>query len=249
MVARGKRRVPDRVTVFPIGCGPADLPRRGDKHAPLRSLEALHHDPGAAGRSELRAWSRTRLLCELRDFVGGHSHWPPAEAFLDAGRFRLHQQVMLQGGEAWWAGQLGLRMRRNSPRRWSWDDERIRGALAAYLADKTSWPTRRQFEADGLYALRVAINRSGGVDRWIDEFDLPRPHRHNGQTGYWTDERIRAELTALCEGTAVFPSRREFKRAALAGMFCAMQAGKGADWWARELGLPRYRRGSGLATH
>jgi hypothetical protein len=155
---------------------------------------------------------------------------------------------MLQGGEAWWARKLGLRMRRNHPRRWGWDDERIRGALTAYLADKTSWPTRRQFEDDGLRALRVAITRSGGIDRWIDEFNLPRQHRRDGRTRYWTEKRIHRELTAMCTGRTVFPARREFERAGLAGMFQALQRREGTDWWAREFGLPRYRRGSGLAT-
>jgi hypothetical protein len=138
---------------------------------------------------------------------------------------------MLQGGEKWWADQLGVRMRAYEPRRWSWDDERIRGSLRTYLAGKTAWPTRQQFEADGLGALRVAIARNGGVDRWIDEFGLPRPHRRTGQTPYWTDQRIRAQLASFCAGRTVFPARLELQGAGLAGMFCAIQRGKGADWW------------------
>ena len=185
---------------------------------------------------------------ELRALVGTRSRWPALETFLDAGRFRLHEQVMLQGGERWWADQLGLRLRKSCARRSSWDEERIRGTLSTYLADKTSWPTRRQFEADGMRGVRVAINRTGGIDRWIHEFALPRQHRHNGHTGYWTEQRIRTELTAFCDGRTVFPSRTEFKRAGLAGMFCALKKHNGPDWWARELALPRYRRGSGLAT-
>ena len=247
IVARGKGHVPDRVTVFPVGCGPTDLPRRGDRHTPLRSLEALHDDPAAvARRAQPRPWSRTRLMRELRAFIGTRSQWPPVEVFLDAGRFRLHEQVVLQGGERWWAGQLGLRMRPNHPPRWSWDDDRIRGALRAYLAGKTTWPTRRQFEADGLRAVRVAINRHGGVDRWIDEFGLPRQHRLKGQTGYWTEQRIRDRLATICNGRTIFPTRMDFQRAGLSGMVYAMQRDRGIEWWARQTGLPRYRFRAGL---
>jgi hypothetical protein len=120
--------------------------------------------------------------------------------------------------------------------------------LTAYLADKTSWPTRQQFLADGLRDLRVAITRRGGIDRWLDEYNLPRPHRCTGRTRYWTETRIRSELTTLCAGRDVFPARREFQRAGLAGMYQALNGREGANWWARELGLPRYRRGGGLVT-
>jgi hypothetical protein len=97
-------------------------------------------------------------------------------------------------------------------------------------------------------ALRVAITGSGGIERWIDEFNVPRQRRHNGQTGYWPNDHIRTELTALCAGRIIFPSRKDFQRAGLAGMFCALKRRNGPDWWACELGLPRYRRGSELAT-
>ena len=85
--------------------------------------------------------------------------------------------------------------------------------------------------------------------RPLDRRVQPAPAtRRNGQTLYWTEKRIRTELTTLCAGRTVLPSRRELQRAGLAGMLCALQRRHGADWWARELGLPRYRRGSGLAT-
>ena len=217
IVARGKRHVRDRVTVFPIGCGPADLPRRGDKHSPLRRLEALHHDPAAAGRSEPRPWSHTRLLRELHALSRtAHSgrqwrrSWTPDACACTS---RSCSRAARLGGPAssacrYAAPPAPLELRRRAHPRCARD----------LPCRHDRWPTRRQFERDGMGALRVAINRTGGVDRWIDEFGLPRPHRHKGQTKYWTDERIRTELTALCVSRTVFPSRRELQRAGLAGM-------------------------------
>jgi hypothetical protein len=77
IVSKGQRHVADRVSVFPAGCGPTDLPRRGDKHVPLRSLEALRDDPAAVHtQSRPRPWTRSRLTRELQAFVGTRSHWP-----------------------------------------------------------------------------------------------------------------------------------------------------------------------------
>jgi hypothetical protein len=175
--------------------------------------------------------------------VAGRSHWPSAESFHDAGRFRLYEQVILQGGEAFWAEQFGLRRHDHHPNRSSWTDERIRGALRVYLADKRQWPTGAEFNADGLGALRAAITRQGGADRWIVDSGLPRPHRNCGRCSYWTEQRIREQLTRFCKGRAIFPARRELRKAGLAGMVRAIQADRGLDWWAVELGLPRRRRG------
>ena len=92
----------------------------------------------------------------------------------------------------------------------------------------------------------MAINRHGGVDRWIDEFGLPRQHRLKGQTGYWTEQRIRDRLATICNGRTIFPTRMEFQRAGLSGMAYAMQRDRGIEWWARQTGLPRYRFRAGL---
>jgi len=46
---------------------------------------------------------------------------------------------------------------RSAERRGSaWGDERIREELRSFLADRTEWPTYREFERSGLRALRDA---------------------------------------------------------------------------------------------
>ena len=91
-----------------------------------------------------------------------------------------------------------------------------------------TWPSWREFGADGMKTLRAAISASGGSARWIDEFEVTVPHRYTGPRRYWTDERIREALTALCNDQAVFPSRRDMNRAGYAGRSVARRTG--AAW-------------------
>jgi hypothetical protein len=99
----------------------------------------------------------------------------------------------------------------------------------------------RRFLADGQSSLRTAITSTGGLRRWAPEFDMPRSSspRHNGPIRYWTDDRIREHLTALCEGHNTFPSRQDFHRAGLQGLHHILQRDHTINTWAREFQLPR----------
>jgi Fic family protein len=47
-----------------------------------------------------------------------------------------------------------------------WTDELIERELRAYLSDRTEWPRRADFRADGRENLYTAASRSGGIARW-----------------------------------------------------------------------------------
>jgi hypothetical protein len=238
-VARGRRHVDERVAVFPVGDPPIDLPRPGDEHAPVRSLDvAAFMTTEARSVSPVR-WSRARIARDLRDFTRERANWPTPSAFQEAGPAGLHVQVVLHGGDAYWAARLGLHFRNGPAHHRTWTEHRIRATLATYLADKATWPTVAEFQADGMRALRTAIQRNGGVDHWATEYDLPRPHRHNGRHGYWTDQRIRAQLADICRGRTTFPGRKHLAAIGLAGMVQAMARRRRLDAWAHEMGLPR----------
>ena len=59
----------------------------------------------------------------------------------------------------------------------------------------------------------------------------------------WTDGRIRAELSAFCEGRATWPSAAEFKAAGRSDLYVAASRYGGIGFWAAELGFPRSDRG------
>jgi uncharacterized protein DUF4115/putative transcriptional regulator len=58
----------------------------------------------------------------------------------------------------------------------------------------------------------------------------------------WTDDRIRAELSAFCSARTTWPSAAEFKSAGRSDLYVAASRYGGIGFWAAELGFPRERR-------
>jgi hypothetical protein len=189
-----------------------------------------------------RRWSERRLARELESFLHGRATWPSRASFHAAGAVWLHRQVRACGGEEYWACRFGLALER--PPGGYWTDARIRTALNAYLRDKTHWPTTAEFVADGQRHLRTAVTTHGGVRRWAPEMGLQRTrYLNDGPRRFWTEDRIRSTLTALCDGRRWFPTEREFSDLHLAGMHGAMRDGLGTRAWATEMGLPMHTPG------
>jgi hypothetical protein len=116
----------------------------------------------------------------------------------------------------------------------------VRAELASFLAGRRVWPSRKEFEAGGRKALRDAIGRTGGVERWSGEFALPITDHRRGSRRVWDDARIEVELRALLAGRSEWPTRTEFQRAGLASLLSAIyRHGGGPERWARKLGVHR----------
>src|SRR5450759_521490 len=164
-------------------------------------------------------WTDTRIREELRRFLRGRTEWPPYREFQRAGVKGLRDQVARHGGARRWAKSMGVRYVEHRPGYAPiWTEARIRQDLGDYLKGRDEWPSRVQFERDGLTALRNAINRTGGPDRWAAEFGLPRSHRLSGLRRGWTHEAIETELRKLIGNRTMWPSRREFEHAGLYSM-------------------------------
>jgi DNA invertase Pin-like site-specific DNA recombinase len=249
-VGPGHGNVDQRVVACPTGTAPLGLGQRTTKYRGLRRPKprrgsimpdsVLGHTP---------RWSVERLQRELTAFVGERTDWPTREDFHRAGRARLHRQVLVHGGDAYWACRFGLPV--TTVPYGSWTEERLRLTLTHYLRDKTIFPTATQMRADGQAALVRGIGKTGGFRRWTPEFDLPRPKRATGhRRKRWTTDDIAAELAAFCKNRDTFPAAREFKDAGLGGLHCAIHTNGGANWWAQQFGLARIRpTGSAKAGH
>lgn len=239
-VARGHGDGPSRIFVCPAGTAPADLSRSGRRHSVIRSYAPRREWIDAAvRRDEISAWPPARLEQELRDFAREYGVLPDRNIFSRTGHGRLYLQMLRQGGPQHWARRLGLRSAHRS--HIAWNDDRIRATLEFYLADKPTWPSRRQFRADGMTTLHGAVGRRGGVGRWARELRIPRPERtkrNHGQRPYWTDDLLRVELTAFCAGRQRFPSSSEFRAAGRGYLAAALYERGGSTRWAAELGLP-----------
>jgi hypothetical protein len=185
-------------------------------------------------------WTDARIRAELRRFLRGRAEWPPYREFQRAGLKSLRDQVTARGGARRWAKAMGVRYVEHRPGYAPvWTEDRIRRDLSEYLADKDEWPSRLQFERDGRTALRNAVNRAGGPDRWASEFGLSRGTRLSGVRRGWTHEAIETELKPLIAGEAVWPSRRDFQDAGLSSMLTSIYRHEGPEYWARRMGVTR----------
>ena len=168
-VTRGQLHAEDRVTICRAGTAPQ-----------LPSTSA--HDGGGArpftahGSHEfppLVPWSAKRIQRELAEYLHGQRTWPPATAFVSAGRRRLYDQVLRHAGVNCWAHHFGLPTICEPRSREPWTEPRIRAALELYLRRKRRFPTAIQFSADGLGSLHRAVIRTGGMRRWSTELGMP----------------------------------------------------------------------------
>ncbi len=192
------------------------------------------------GRPDQRRWDGVRIRTELARFLAGRDEWPRYREFQRAGLRALRDEITRAGGTARWAAVMGVRHVEHRPGYPpTWTGERVRTDLAAYFAGRSVWPSRQEFERDGLTALRTAVNRTGGPDRWAAELGLARPDRLSGIQRGWTPEVIEAELTRLIGGGTRWPSVGEFERAGLGSMLSSIYRHEGPAYWAQRMSVEK----------
>jgi hypothetical protein len=142
-----------------------------------------------------------------------------------------------------WAQRIGIRWVEHppgyAPR---WTTERIHRELEQFLAGRTVWPSRLEFEAAGLKTLREAINRLGGVETWAKEFNLPLANHAAGSRRVWDEQRLEQALAPLVQRLGRWPTKGEFHRAGLASGLSAMYRYGGVEYWRERLGAPPSRK-------
>jgi Arc/MetJ-type ribon-helix-helix transcriptional regulator len=186
------------------------------------------------------AWSETWIREQLTEFLANRSVWPTYREFERWGLRSLRDQVTRSGGARRWADAMGVRFVRHRPGyAVVWTEDRIRDELVEYLVGRKDWPSRSEFERDGRTALRNAVNRTGGPDRWADDLGMQRHDRRAGIRRGWTPEEVETHLRDLIGTSGVWPTRAEFERAGLAGLRGAIYRYEGPDYWARRMSVTR----------
>ena len=145
------------------------------------------------------------------------------------------------------AGPLTIALALVVPHAVRWTEARVREQLNVFLAGRSVWPTRKKFEAAGRKTLRDAVGRTGGIEMWAAEFDLPVQDLRRGSRRVWDDARIEAELRRFLGDRDDWPTTAEFERAGLDSLRSAIyRHGGGTRRWARRLGVRRPRHGRSL---
>jgi hypothetical protein len=178
-----------------------------------------------------RRWPEKKTKKELETFLADRSRWPNYLEFADAGRARLHAQVLALGGPYYWGAKLGVEV---GAREVKWTETRLRDALAPLLADREEWPALAEFKAAGMYRVYVAVVHHGGIEHWAEELGVKYKAQKRRQ---WSKERIEPLLVAFVEGRETFPTLAEFEAAGKARLHSALCGHGGRPYWARRLGL------------
>jgi ribosomal protein L13E len=191
-----------------------------------------------------RSWTPERIEADLREFLSEKDEWPSYREFARAGRKRLRDEVTRLGGAEAWARRLGVayphRRPGYAPR---WTEERVRGELAEFLSGHREWPSAVTFERGGRSALRRAVARTGGPERWAAEFGLALSSRRSGSRRRWTPEALESSVQPLVARLGRWPTKAEFRAAGLESALTAMYRFEGIEAWRERLGVgPRQAR-------
>jgi hypothetical protein len=153
--------------------------------------------------------------------------------FRATGRRGLWQAMAKRGGPERFAEEYGLPYSRND-RAIGEAETRERRRAALRGSDLPCWPPRRWLIERGGWEPVAAIDRSGGAERWAEALGVPL-RQLRGQR--WTPELMAAAVEPLLEGRSAWPSRLQFERAGLGGLWFAIHHGEGHVPMAARCGL------------
>lgn len=197
-------------------------------------------------------WDEQRIAAELERFLHGRTEWPLHREFVEAGHKQLYQAVLRNGGTDEWAHRMRVKkIERRGGKPSAWTEQRVREELAVLLDGRDTWPTTAEFEKEGQRSLLGGIAKTGGTEKWVREFGLPRARstrdtrrRHGGSKGttpaatrrLWDEERIERTIGPLVKELGRWPTKSEFRDAGLRAALSAVYDHGGRAYWQKRLG-------------
>ena len=123
------------------------------------------------------------------------------------------------GGQRRWAWDLGVPyISYDQP---DWAEHRIRAELEKFLAGKSVWPGREEFERAGLLDLREAARTTRG---WAaGPRDGSRVASPRAECRPWTYEMMRTALSEFAGDRGDWPTRAELQDAGLRPLYEAIR--------------------------
>lgn len=199
--------------------------------------------PGGRRPGQPRRWTEQRIAAELATFLKGRSEWPRYREFVENGHRSLYRAVAGNGGRRVWAERMGVSFvdRRGGVPAF-WTEERVREHLTRMLQGRTRWPTPAAFQQAGEARLLAAVYRTGGVQKWMDEFEIQSSRKEPSDTSQgrprrWTESAIAEAIAPLGRQLGHWPTKGEFRSAGLLPALAAVYEHGGSEYWRRRLGL------------
>lgn len=186
----------------------------------------------ASGR---RYWTAARIEGDLRCFLDkwtpAEDHpWPCKSEFEAHGQAPLYHAACRYGGIAYWRQRLGFepsvsfsRNRMNF-----WTDAELQARLTSFCSERTSWPTRLDFERAGELPLWWAMTRCGGVRAWAERMGYP-PRT--------SPAHVEQELRNFLAPYSGWPPYREFVKCGKDRLYRRASELGGIAYWQSQLGL------------
>ena len=206
-----------------------------------------------------RRWTETRVRQGLAEFLSERDMWPSRTEFIDEERRALFDAARRFGGIERWRREFGLRQSprtvhaqasagrhaaavphpRSSHRR-RWTDARIEEAIGPLVYQLGRWPTKREFQRAGLSNALKAAYDHGGSAHWQAHFGVtaPQPIGPVPDRQSWTEQRIEAELRALCVRCGGWPARSAFDKAGKRWLYVVVTETGGVSYWQTRLSAP-----------
>jgi site-specific DNA recombinase len=181
-----------------------------------------------------RRWTYARMKEEVAALAAQHNGFPTPAQFQAAGLSGLYQTITKKRLRRQLAADLGLRAPPiKSQRTNRWTHDQIKPALDDFLAGRSVWPTRREFQEAGLYGLLGHLHQRDDPEAWARRYGLAPPARRLK----WTEAAIKRELDKFLAGRETWPRHIDFRRAQLRGLEERIAADGTREAWMRRYGL------------
>lgn len=228
----------DRIWAIPSGSAPADLvPVAPGVMPPPRPFLPGPGQARAVPAAGTLDWTRAKTKRAVASFLADQEQWPRFSDFQSAGFGLAHANLKRLGALHRWAEELGLAY--PLPRRamLGWSEERVRRELASALQGWERWPTSEEFRVMGQGQLRMAVSAFGSPERWASDMGVELTLQQRRCCSRWTPDRIEATLRERFGERTTWPTKPEFEREGLLGLYEAIgRAGTRQDL-AAKLGL------------
>ncbi len=159
------------------------------------------------GKKPFNYWDNpANIEKELRDVIAIYGDFPSGNALREMKKSSLAAAISTSGGVDQWKTKLGYTTTTKAEGYWH-DPSNVKTELQAVIDQIGHFPTAVELRTTlSNHSLVEGIMRTGGFRKWQQELGFAQK---NTEAGYWTEDRIRDELSKIASGVGHFPSDSE----------------------------------------
>ena len=176
-------------------------------------------------------WNEESVLAELRPICKKLDKFPTREFLESIGRYDLNSAMSKRGGLHRFAEKLGYTISKKSD--YYWSEEKVLEELRAICKNTGSFPTQKYLRNSGRFDLMHAIDKRDGLYYFAEKLGYTLSQK---PVGYWSAEKVTAELKPICKKLGKFPTREYLRNSGRSDLDNAMNQHDGLHYFAKQLG-------------